>query len=158
MKTSLILAFVLASTLALTVGSPALAGNNTNGFGLGLMLGEPSGLNAKLWTGSRTALGGGVAWSNQEHSGITANVDFVWHVHNMVDLDRDILPFYYGVGVRYRSLDDGEDIFGVRIPLGLNYLFAGSPFDLFFELAPVIDLAPEQDFDFNVVVGGRYFF
>ena len=68
------------------------------------------------------------------------------------------MQFYYGVGVRYRGRQGQDDNFGVRIPLGLNYLFADSAFDVFIELAPIIDFLPEQEFSANAVIGGRYFF
>jgi hypothetical protein len=32
-------------------------------FGLGFMLGEPTGISFKKWTGSKTAIDGAVAWS-----------------------------------------------------------------------------------------------
>jgi hypothetical protein len=36
-----------------------------SGFGLGIIIGEPTGISAKQWTGSRTAIDGAVAWSFQ---------------------------------------------------------------------------------------------
>lgn len=154
MKRLLALVLVLS---VMTAGS-ALAGKNTEGFGLGLMLGEPSGLSAKLWTGKRTAFDAGLAWSTKNNSGVSAHVDYIWHVHDMINVDRGILPFYYGFGVRYRGQDEQDDNFGIRIPLGLNYLFGHSSFDVFFEIAPVLDFTPDQNFSANVAGGGRYFF
>ena len=154
MKWILLAALVLSACAA----GPAVAGKNTEGFGLGLMAGEPSGLAWKAWTGKRTAIDGGVAWSTKDDGGIAAHMDYLWHVHDMRMTERSILPFYYGIGVRYRDRDNQNDNFGVRIPLGLAYLFGNSAFDVFFEIVPVIDLAPDQEFSANVVVGGRYFF
>lgn len=152
---SMFTVFILA---ALVVCSPAFAGDNAKGFGLGLMLGEPSGLSAKVWTGKRTALAGGLALSAKNDAGVAAHVDYLWFAHNMDKMDSGILPFYYGVGVRYRDRDGRDDNFGIRIPLGLNYMFARSGFDVFFEAVPILDVAPEQEFGFSVAVGGRYFF
>jgi hypothetical protein len=154
---AIILALAMA-VAALTLAVPAVAGDNAEGFGLGLMLGEPSGLSAKMWTGTRNALDGGLAWSTSKNSGAAAHVDYLWHVHDMAKTGKGILPFYYGVGIRYRDHDDSDPDFGVRFPLGLDYLFARSAFDVFFELVPVLDLAPEQEFSVNLAVGGRYFF
>jgi hypothetical protein len=147
--------------LLISVAGSASAGKNTRGFGLGFMVGEPSGLNAKIWTGSRTAFDAGVALSLNQDSGVAAHVDYLWHVHDLSSKDRAMVPFYYGIGVRYRDRDSTEsksDNFGVRIPLGLDYLFARSGFDIFFELVPVLDLAPDQEFNVNLAAGGRYFF
>jgi hypothetical protein len=154
MKRILALIVVLSAVAA----GPASAGKNTEGFGLGLMAGEPNGLSAKIWTGKRTAFDAGLGWSTKDGAGVAAHVDYLWHVHDMRRTDRGILPFYYGIGIRYRDQEDQDDNFGVRIPLGLNYLFGSSAFDVFFEVAPVIDFTPEQKFGANVVVGGRYFF
>jgi len=41
---------------------------------------------------------------------------------------------------------------------GINYLFEGVPLDIFLELVPILDLAPEMGFDFNGAIGIRYFF
>ena len=148
----------LVFVLTLAVASSAIAGDNTKGFGLGLMAGEPSGLSAKLWTGTRTALDGGLAWSVSENSGAAVHLDYLWHVHDMAKTGKGILPFYYGFGLRYRDRDDRDGDFGIRIPLGLNYLFARSAFDVFFEMVPVLDLAPDQKFSVNLALGARYFF
>ena len=48
--------------------------------------------------------------------------------------------------------------FGIRVPLGVTYLFEEAPFDVFFELVPVLDLSPDVDLDINVAVGLRYYF
>ena len=40
----------------------------------------------------------------------------------------------------------------------LNYIFETSPFDVFLEVVPVLDLAPDTEFDFNAAIGARFFF
>jgi len=69
------------------------------------------------------------------------------------------LPFYFGVGGRIK-IEEGkkEDKIGVRIPVGLDYLFADTPLDIFVEVVPVLDLVPDTDLDFNAAVGIRYLF
>lgn len=153
-----VLALVLAGTALMVPGSAVAAGDNTRGFGLGLMAGEPSGLSAKLWTGSRTALDLGLAWSLSKDSGAAVHLDYLWHVHDMTKTGKGIMPFYYGLGLRFRARDDQDGDFGVRIPLGLNYLFARSAFDVFIEVVPVLDFVPDQKFSANLAIGGRYFF
>ena len=158
MKVIQTLVLVLVLVLVLAAAGSALAGKNTKGFGLGLMAGEPSGLNAKVWTGSNTALVAGAAMLLNDDGRGTGYVDYLWHVHDMTDTRNSIMPFYYGVGARYRAGDGTEDTWGVRIPLGLDYLFGNSSWDVFGELVPIIEVAPDQDFDVNAVVGVRYFF
>jgi len=66
------------------------------------------------------------------------------------------LPFYYGIGARIKTLDDVT--LGVRVPLGLSYIFSDVPVDLFVELAPLLDLIPKTNFRINAAVGGRFYF
>jgi hypothetical protein len=47
---------------------------------------------------------------------------------------------------------------GVRIPVGIAYEFANDPFELFFEIVPVLNLYPGTDFDANGGFGVRYYF
>lgn len=155
MKKTLILAVGLLMCVSF---STATAGSNNSGFGLGIMLGEPSGLSGKLWTGGVTAFDFGLAWSTGNNSGMALHADYLLHKMDMINVDKGALPFYYGIGFRYRDRDNSDDNFGIRVPLGLDYLFAQSAFDVFFEVVPILDLSPDTDFKFNVAIGGRYFF
>ena len=47
---------------------------------------------------------------------------------------------------------------GVRVPVGLNYLFDNTSIDIFLEVVPILDLAPQTDFKINAAIGGRYYF
>ena len=47
---------------------------------------------------------------------------------------------------------------GIRIPVGLAYLVESEPLDVFVEIVPLLDLAPDTEFDLNASVGARYFF
>jgi hypothetical protein len=47
---------------------------------------------------------------------------------------------------------------GIRIADGLAWLPQGAPLDVFLEVAPNIDLAPETELSANVGIGVRFFF
>ena len=47
---------------------------------------------------------------------------------------------------------------GVRVPLGLAYIFSDEPIDIFLEIVPILDLLPQTDFTISAAIGGRYFF
>jgi len=151
---------IVATILILTAISamPATAGTNQEGFGMGVLLGEPSGLSMKWWTGLRSAWAAGVGYSLKDDADLHGHVDYLWHKVRDLGSDQPRLPLYYGIGARYRANDVGEDSVGIRIPIGLEYLFANSSFDVFFEIVPVLDVVPELDFDANLGVGARYFF
>jgi hypothetical protein len=132
-------------------------------FGLGVIVGEPTGLSLKYWLDKERAIDGAAAWSSSENDSFQLHSDYL--IHNYEFLGSDELPFYYGLGARLKFKDnDGrgrnrnDDIFGIRVPLGITYLFDDAPIDLFFELVPVLDLAPDVDLDINAAIGLRFYF
>lgn len=133
-------------------------------MGLGLMAGEPTGLSFKAWTSQTNAIDAGLAWSLSGRDAIHLHGDYLWHNYDIFgdDVNEGQLPVYYGIGGRLIIFDDaGSDanaVFGVRIPLGVNYLFENDPFGIFLEVAPIINLIPDTDFDADAAIGGRYYF
>jgi len=146
----LMLLFILI--LPLSLKAQMRRGN----FGAGVMFGEPSGITAKLWQSQRNAFDFGLAWSFEHTNSMTMQADYLWHSYNLIKVDKGTMPVYYGVGGRVLLGDEGN--VGVRIPVGVNYLFANDPIGLFFEVAPVLDLAPSTTFDLSANVGIRYYF
>lgn len=133
------------------------------GFGIGIILGEPTGLSMKFWTSYNTAADIAAAWSFVNGSAIHLHADFLLHNFGLIKLNFDKLPIYYGIGGRIKFVEDaGNDNhkyrLGVRIPVGLNYLPSRIPFDFFFEIVPLLDLIPKTDFSINGGIGFRYFF
>ncbi len=146
---------LLVVFVSVAQGEPAKEGQ----FGLGVIAGEPTGPCFKLWTSQRTAIDGAVAWSFANTAGIHLHADYLFHVYDLIDVETGRLPFYYGIGGRIRFADgDRDDNIGVRIPVGLAYLVENVPLDVFFEIVPILDLAPDTDLDFNAALGVRYFF
>lgn len=130
------------------------------GFGLGVMLGEPSGLSAKYWMGEQNAIAGGLAWSvgNSSSNGgyLHLHGDYLFHRNDLIKISNLTLPFYYGIGAGIGFASDFY--FGARIPLGIEYFFAGRKFDAFFELVPVVRLLPGFGIGVNGAIGLRYNF
>ena len=126
------------------------------GFGLGVILGEPSGVSGKLWFGRTTSLNGALAWSVEGENSVHVHLDYVFHDFKLMQVEKGKLGLYYGAGGRVKFADDST--ISLRIPVGLNYLFADAPVDLFFELVPMLDLAPSTDVNANGGIGVRYFF
>lgn len=142
----------------LLVPAASAAGSNADGFGLGIIVGEPTGLDAKLWLGEGSALQAAVAWSTEKNTSFHFHLDYILHRFDLFDLESGRLPLYYGIGGRFRVRDNSDDDVGVRIPIGLSYMFANDPFDLFVEVVPILDLVPDTDFDLNAAIGFRWFF
>ncbi len=119
---------------------------------VGIIVGEPTGFSGKFWTSDRTAIGLGLAWSFGGRGSMHIHGDYLFH-HRIEDPDLD---FYYGLGARLLMRDDAA--LGIRIPLGIQYNIPDTNLSAFFELAPMLNLAPATDFDLNGGLGIRYFF
>lgn len=127
-----------------------------NGLGVGLIIGEPTGISGKIWTGNNTAIDGALAWSFSDNTQLHIHADYIIHKFNMIQVDEGKLPIYFGIGGRIK-LNDSTKL-GVRIPVGINYLLKDAPIDMFFEIVPILDLLPSTKLNFNGGVGIRYFF
>jgi hypothetical protein len=151
-KLSVILVFMVFSVLWLA--APARA--QRRGFGLGVILGEPTGLSFKSWTGRTTAIDAAAAWSFGREDSLHFHVDYLVHDFNLLKTNKGRLPVYYGIGGRIK-LEDKTRI-GVRFPVGVSYIFEDAPLDLFAELGPILDLAPRTEFTLSASIGLRYYF
>jgi len=145
--------FVFLGLVAVLLCSNASA--QDRGVGLGIILGDPTGLNAKLWTGKSTAIDGAVAWSSGGNSALYLHADYLLHNFNLFKVEEGNLLLYYGIGARFKLTNDTR--VGVRIPVGINYIFASAPFDIFLEVVPLLELAPNTAFGVNAGFGVRYF-
>jgi hypothetical protein len=147
---------------ALLLGSVAAgeAAAQSRDFGLGFIVGEPTGLSAKAWQSRTRAVDFAAAWSFDGDDAFHFHVDYLVHRFGVIKVSRGQLPIYYGIGGRLRFHDEGdEDVeFGIRFPVGLDYLFARDPIDIFFEIVPILDLVEDTDFELNASLGARYWF
>lgn len=149
---------LLALFLGLTLNNTAQAQNNSKDLGVGFMVGEPTGLTLKSWTGGGNAIDVGVAWSFGRYDAISIQADYLWHNYNVFsEVDEGSLPLYYGIGGRL-VLGENDSYIGARVPVGLNYLFEDAPVGLFIEAAPIINVAPSTDFDIDGTLGARFYF
>ena len=128
----------------------------SSGVGLGLIVGEPTGISFKYWTGSTTAIDAALAWSFIDGGAFHIHGDYLFHNMRLISVPEGLLPFYYGIGARIKTANDTK--LGVRVPLGLAYLFQSAPVDIFLEIVPILDLTPKTDFAINAALGARYYF
>jgi len=125
------------------------------GLGLGVIIGEPTGLSAKLWTSNKTAVDAGAAWALINGGFIRFHADALVHSF-AVSVDKGQLPLYFGIGGKL-VLSSNLGV-GIRIPFGAAYLFESAPIDIFIEVVPVLELLPATGFGFEGAIGVRYFF
>jgi len=167
MLKKLLLPSICLTLLALLLTSnPVHAQQSQNKIGLGLMVGEPTGLSFKVWTSETTAFDAGLAWSFGRYDAVNLHADYLWHHFGIFgdDINKGQLPVYYGIGGRivfaddYPNQGDSNAVLGARVPVGVNYLFEDSPVGVFFEIAPIVNIIPETDVDFDSSLGVRFYF
>ena len=153
-----VLFFILFICLRVQSAEPA-------GFGLGIMLGEPTGISAKKWLTANTAVDGALAWSLNGEGSFHIHADFLLHKHDIFN-PREFtgrMSLYYGPGLTIRSRGEKKDNnntvrLGIRFPVGMTYIFSKTPVDIFLEIVPVFDLVPETDLSLHAAIGVRYYF
>jgi hypothetical protein len=148
---------VLTTLLVVALGGVAEAKPRGN-VGLGIIVGEPTGIDLKVFVGEANAIEGAVAWSLSGDNEFHIQVDYLYHFYEWIKVSKGSLPVFLGVGGRIALRDNQDDLFGVRIPVGLAYEFAEGIFDVFGEIVPVLNLTPDTDFDFEGAIGLRFWF
>lgn len=133
-----------------------IANAQRNGFGAGVMLGEPIGANFKAWLSDKTAIDGGVGYANYDDEGLQLHSDYLWHSFDLLSAGSGRLPVYYGFGARLKFADDTH--VGLRGPVGLSYMLDNIPVDIFAEVAPILDFTPNWRVEWNAFIGARYWF
>ena len=181
MKRTLFAAVVAASLIAGVARSArATEVGYSRNFGLGVVLGDPTGLSAKLWVGRTNALDFGLGFwgygvtdrcfadsnGNQvcDHYGYhngSINVDYLWQsniIRSTAQLD-----WHVGVGGRMvfwggGCPNDCVDLIA-RAPIGLDLMFQNPNFlEVFFEVAFGLYLIPPVYPDLEGGLGVRFYF
>jgi hypothetical protein len=140
-------------------------------FGLGLILGSPTGLSGKVYLSRKNAIDFAVGDFPVYHRGLGVHVDYLWHPVMLADDQAFFLPLYFGIGARvfdhHTDRYDDHLHVGARAPLGILFDFKRVPIDIFIELALVLDFFVEDRdrfdehdvfLDVNGAVGIRYYF
>jgi len=144
-------------------GAPAVA--RAEGFGLGIFLGQPTGLDLKIDLARRSALDIVLGFSRlDDDSAHYAHVTYL--VTPFAANGRSVVvPFRLGVGgVFYDGAGDfGDEInIGVRAPLQIGLMFRRAPFEIYGEIAIKITFVDDNDnnddVDADGGVGFRFYF
>ncbi|MGB9721020.1 MAG: hypothetical protein ACPL28_06040 [bacterium] len=140
-------------------------------FGVGLIIGSPTGLTGKFIITQRSAVAVNVGWNlfgTPKRLHITGDYQFLFPTvlhwtDDMTGEERRIkgLTPYLGIGGRFKFVDNEADDetelrIGLRLGGGAEYKI--SRFGIFLELYPVVDILPGTDFDFEGGLGARFYF
>ena len=147
------------TTLNKNTSPPDLSESYAGRLGAGITIGEPIGASLKYWFNDTMAIDGAIGWSSHDDTDLYVHSDVLWHNFDLIPVSRGRLPVYFGVGGLVRFRDDNEDNqVGIRVPVGLSYMFENAPVDIFVEIAPAIDVAPDVEGEVTGGVGIRYWF
>jgi hypothetical protein len=146
MKKALLL---LAVAVTLVAGPSSAAVPRNNDVGLGIVLGNPSGVLGQFFMTRKALLDVTLAWSLNSDAALMAAVDYQIY-NNIADAPAE-WSWYYGGG-GYVAFPENEDgILGVRVPLGIAYSFPRSIVDLWVEIDPGLQLIPDTEAE---IMGG----
>jgi len=124
-------------------------------FGLGFIIGNPTGISMKFWTKETDAVEVAVGWKKKE-TGL--HLDYLWHNFDLLPVKNGRFPVFYGLGIGAKLKKDEDNEMGIRAIVGLEYLFSTVPLDFFLEIAPVLQLTPESKVKGEAALGFRFFF
>ena len=135
-------------------------------FGIGLILGEPTGISARYYLGDQ-AIQAAVG-SAFVGGGLQVHADYVWHPWMLEERDSFALLAYLGPGLRLIQYDAGRDAndylaLGARAVGGLVFDFREVPIDAFVEVAGVLEYRFRDEdggvgVSLNAGAGARYYF
>lgn len=159
---SCLIGFLLSLILCAPVlaDPPSPYGPKGKRVGVGVYLGEPTGFTFKGYLTERFAVDGIAAWSFTDDA-FTLIGDVTYEFLDIpVDTTVITLPFYAGGGGKVAinaGADDHTEV-AIRVPVGLAVQWVQYPVEIFFEVAPGIDVAPETEFDLTGGIGARFYF
>ena len=127
------------------------------GFGIGVMIGEPTGLSAKYWLNDVNALDFGLAYSFvRKNSAVSLHADYLYHAFDIIKSNYRI-PIYYGFGARLRLVSGDDNALGARGVIGVAWLSDRALFDVFLEVVPVFNLFPSTSLNLDAAIGTRFY-
>jgi len=156
MKNGTILALVGLLFISVSAVQAQPKGNEGD-KGLGIIIGDPTGVSFKAWLNSKHAFDLALAWTLERNESLHIHGSYLYHNNNFFNPNRGRMPLYYGIGGRVKVREDRTTL-GVRVPFGFEYLFQGAPLGLFLEVAPILDLTPNTELDINTGLGIRFYF
>lgn len=158
---------ILLILAAFGMGSVSdVSASQGGGNGIGIILGQPSGLVAKFFTNKTQAIDLGLAYSMGGY--FQAYVDELFHFFGAFSgSNKSMNPLtpYLGIGAVFSSYAPSSGYIyynspglGVRVPLGLEWRFGRPDIGVFAEIAPGLTVIPAT---YGFVMGGvgiRFYF
>jgi hypothetical protein len=118
--------------------------------GIGIVLGQPTGVSYRMDLANSQAIDAVLAWRLGQNEYVLVHADYLWIKPKLVGPREFTADFYYGVGA-ILALPKDDVAAALRLPAGLSHKFSDPNLEVFTELAIAFTLVPETDFD---IVGG----
>jgi hypothetical protein len=172
----LVLPFIVIFMSLSGLQSAQAAGYGPGGpFGLGIVIGEPTGLSAKYRMSPDQAIDAGLSFDISHWFLIWG--DWLYHFPGAFGAKAPFLQQttpYIGIGglLVFSNRDEWETrhwryfsethssrtAFGMRIPIGAEWKAPGIPLGVFLELVPGLVIIPATDGFFQAGIGARFYF
>jgi hypothetical protein len=136
-------------------------------YGIGVILGEPTGFTGKYWLNNKEAYDLSVSFRFSSYLYLSGA--YLYHNYDVFKNMENpgSAALYYGGGVRliadsehnYRKHYDNDTydtIFGLRGTVGVSYVIPNQPFEVFIEFSPIMNITPATNLDFSAGVGARF--
>lgn len=166
-RTVRLLALLLVLGLWPSTASAGAGPGGGGNFGLGILLGSPTGINGKVFFSRDHAMDFGLGWGWAGSSAFGVHADYLFHFTLARPRPFD-LRLFVGVGGTFFIWGDrydkhwaghaGRAGFGLRIPIGLAFHIRRVPIDPFFEVVPGIGFVPGVGAFVQGGIGIRYYF
>lgn len=171
MKIKIVRSFAIALLTFAGITSAQAATSEPSGpFGVGVIIGEPTGVTIKYNLDATTAVDAGLSFRfdrylmlygdwHYKFTGVLPNKNFLNQLTPYVGVGAVVL---FSNDSDYHYFDDEwrDDDFalGLRIPLGIEWRTPKVPLGVFVELVPGLAIIPGTDAFVQAGVGVRYFF
>jgi hypothetical protein len=136
-------------------------------FGLGVILGSPTGISSSYSLGNGNAIDAALSWDTGGNDKLYIHSTYLTDFGQGITIDRVTLDTYWGLGARLKTKeengktsddDDIETKIGARASIGAKYFFQNVSIETFIEGSSVFNFIPKTGFDLGVALGGRYYF
>ncbi len=126
-------------------------------FGMGVILGNPTALSVKWWTGKVTAIDASLGYHFGNMNHLHVNTDLLAHLWSF-DKEGDLIRIYFGAGAGMGFISDLS--ISVRAPFGAGLYLHDIPLELFAEIVPLLQLIGPGDTRFLMdgYIGARWYF
>jgi hypothetical protein len=132
---------IIGVLLVMTANSWAATDQNRDEFGLGFIVGEPSGVNAQFYWGPKASVAVTAAWSLNDWFFLAGDYQIV---NRLADSPPE-WRWFYGIGAYMGAPEKERGLFGGRIPLGIKYRIPNSIVDIWGEVVPALQLVPDTE-------------